>query len=97
MNKDPNNPFNWRHRTEPSIFAKDVYFRTRSDGKTDSQRASDVVEAKKINGKSPTVVYGLGEPKTKAKSKTDKLLAYKHFGTYSKATPSIKRPNKHEQ
>lgn len=91
MSKDPNNPFNWRLRTEPSIFAKDIYFRMRSDGKTDSQRVSEIVEAKKVNGKSPTVVHGLG------KSKEEKILAYKHFGTYSKATPSIKHPNKHEK
>lgn len=93
MNRDINNPFNWRMRAEPSIFAKDLYFRTRSDGKTDSQRSSEVTEAKKVNGKSPPVVPGLGQA---TRVRTEKLLAYKQFGVYSKAKPS-KQPNKHEK
>lgn len=92
MSKDHNNPFNWRLRTGPSIFAQDAYFRPKADGKTDSQRASDVVEAKKVNGKAPPVVYGLGK-----KEREKDLLAYKHFGVYSKAGPSTKKPNKHEK
>jgi len=92
MNNDINNPFNWRMRKEPSIFVKDIYFRARSDGKTDSQRSSEVTEAKKINGKSPPVVPGLGES---SRVRTEKLLAYKQFGVYSQAKPS-KKPNKHE-
>lgn len=91
MNKDTNNPFNWRMRTEPSIFAKDIYFRARADGKTDSQRSSEVAERKKVDGVSPPVVRGISK-----KDRTEKALAYKHFGTYAKATPSIKHPNKHE-
>lgn len=93
MNRDINNPFNWRMRTEPSIFLKDIYFRARSDGKTDSQRSSEVTEAKKVNGKSPPVVPGLGEA---SRVRAEKLLAYKQFGVYSLAQPS-KKPNKHEK
>lgn len=92
-NNDPNNPFNWRLRTGPSIFLQDPYFRARSDGLTDSQRVSQLVESKKIDGKSPPVVPGL----SKNEKKTKDLLAYKQFGTYSKAMPSTKRPNKHEK
>lgn len=91
MTKDPNSPFNWRMRTEPSIFAQDPYFKPKSDGKTDSQRASDIVEAKKVNGKAPPVVHGLSR-----KQQTDKLLEYKQFGTYSRAQPG-KQANKHEK
>lgn len=92
MNKDPRSPFNWRQRMEPSIFAQDTYFRTRTDGKTDSQRATEVVERKKVDGVSPPVVRGISK-----KERTEKALAYKHFGVYTKATPSVRQPNKHEQ
>lgn len=93
MNKAPNNPFNWRLRTEPSIFAKDPYFRPKADGKTDSQRATDTVEARRKQGDDPGGMYNIGK---NTKAKEERLLAYKHFGTYSRATPSIKHPNKHE-
>lgn len=89
MNQDPNNPFNWRLRTTPSIFATDPYFKTRSDGKTDSQRVSEIVEAKKINGFAPPTVYGLNK-------RAQDLLSYKQFGVYSKAQPG-KNKNKHEK
>lgn len=94
MSKDPNSPFNWRMRTGPSIFAKDPYFRAKVDGLTDSQRVSQIVETRRLNGKIPVVVYGLGNKDT-VKDKENKLLAYKQFGTYSRAQPS-KKPNKHE-
>ena len=91
---DPNNPFNWRLRTEPSIFAKDIYFRTKSDGKSDSQRSSEVASTRRKKGTDPVDLYALGKSH---KARQEKLLAYKHFGTYTKATPSIKHPNKHEK
>ena len=91
---DPNNPFNWRLRTEPSIFAKDLYFRTKSDGKSDSQRSSEVAATRRKNGNDPVDLYALGQSQ---RSRQEKLLAYKHFGAYAKATPSIKHPNKHEK
>lgn len=95
MRKDPNSPFNWHLRTEPSIFAKDPYFRAKADGKTDSQRATDTVENRRKNtGKDHGTIAALGKM---TKEKEAKLLAYKHFGTYTKATPSIKHPNKHEK
>ena len=94
MTKDPNSPFNWKQRKEPSIFATDPYFRTKSDGKTDSQRATDAVERRRMEGVDPGTISNLGKP---SKEKEAQLLAYRHFGTYSKAVPSIKRPNKHEK
>lgn len=95
MTDDPSNPFNWRLRTTPSIFAQDPYFRTKADGKTDSQRATDTVEQRRSStGIDPGTLFGLGRP---SKEKERQLLAYKQFGIYSKASPSIKHPNKHEQ
>ena len=33
---------------------------------------------------------------SKRKEKLDQILAYKHFGTFTRAKASIKHPNKHE-
>lgn len=94
MNNDPNSPFNWYLRNGPSIFAQDPYFRPKADGKTDSQRATDTVEKRRVNGIDPGTISNLGKH---TKEKEAQLLAYKQFGTYSKAVPSTKRPNKHEK
>lgn len=95
MSKDPNSPFNWRMRKEPSMFATDPYFKMKADGKTDSQRAMDTVESRRKQGDDPGTLYGIGKP---TKEKEEKLLAYKQFGTYSKAKPSsVRVPNKHEK
>lgn len=94
MNKDPRNPFNWRLRTGPSIFATDPYFKAKADGKTNSQRATDTVENRRKNGDDPSTLYGIGRT---TKEKEEKMLAYKQFGIYSRAKASSKRPNKHEQ
>ena len=95
MNKDPNNPFNWRLRTEPSIFYKDITFRAKGpDGKSASQISAEFVENKRMQGIEPGAITGLGKP---SKEKEARLLAYKQFGTYSKAVPSTKKPNKHEK
>lgn len=93
MNKDPRSPFNWRMRTEPSIFAKDPYFRAKADGQTDSQRASATVEKRRKEGIDPGTITNLGKP---SKAKEQQILAYRQFGVYSKAVPS-KKPNKHEK
>ena len=94
-NLDPRNPFNWRMRTEPSIFARDPHFRAKGpEGKTTSQIMTDFVERQRANGIEPGSINGLGKP---SKEKEERLLAYKHFGTYSKAAPSTKKPNKHEK
>lgn len=94
MTKDPNSPFNWRMRTEPSIFAKDKYFTPKADGKTDSQRATDTVQNLRSKGVDPGTLHHIGKP---SKEKEERLLAYKNFGTYSRAKPSARQPNKHEQ
>lgn len=93
MNKDPNNPFNWRLRTEPSIFYKDSNFRAKgAEGRSGSQIMTDYVEKKRAEGIEPGAIRGLGKP---TKEKEERLLSYKHFGVYSKAQPA-KKPNKHE-
>ena len=95
MNQDPNNPFNWRLRTEPSIFAKDPYFRAKGpEGKTTGQIMTDFVERQRAKGIEPGAITGLGKT---TKEKEERLLAYKQFGIYSKAKASIKQPNKHEK
>lgn len=94
MNKDPNSPFNWRMRTEPSIFAKDPYFRAKgAEGKTTGQIMTDYVERKRAEGIEPGSIHGLGKL---TKEKEERLIAYKHFGAYSRAKVT-KRPNKHEK
>lgn len=45
---DPNSPFNWRVRTEPSIFAKDVYFRPKQTTITQEQREQQLVDYKQF-------------------------------------------------
>ncbi|MFM7011481.1 MAG: hypothetical protein ACKO0Z_19490 [Betaproteobacteria bacterium] len=92
MSKDPESPFNWHLRKRPSVFAQDAHFRAKADGKTDSQRVSDVVQAKQVDGKSPPVVYGLNK-----KEREKAVLAFRHFGEYTRAVPSTKKPNKHEK
>lgn len=95
MNDDPNSPFNWRMRTGPSIFFKDPYFRAKGlEGKTASQIMTDFVERQRAKGIEPGAITGLGKT---TKEKEERLLAYKQFGIYSKAKPSIKNPNKHEK
>ena len=94
MNNDINNPFNWRMRTRPSIFANDPAFRAKADGKTDNQRATETVQRRRDQGVDPVKLYGIGKP---TKEKEERLLAYKQFGTYSKAVPSKRQPNKHEK
>jgi hypothetical protein len=91
---NPNSPFNWRNRTEPSIFATDPQFRATSTGKTGSQIASESVEARRVQGVDPKALTNIGVP---TKEKVERLLAYKQFGVYSRAKPSIKKPNKHEK
>jgi hypothetical protein len=94
MTQDPTNPFNWRMRTEPSIFAKDVSFTPRKNGKSNSEVQSEVIAQKVANGESPGSINNLGRHTAE---KERKMLAYRQFGVYSKATPSIKHPNKHEE
>ncbi len=92
---DPNNPFNWRMRTEPSIFAQDPQFRPKgADGKTGGQIMTEVLDKRRATGKDPGTIFGIG---VQDKEKEERLLAYRQFGTYSRATPSIKKPNKHEK
>lgn len=96
MTKDINSPFNWRLRTGPSIFAKDVNFRPRKDGKSIGEVQTEIVDSKRARGELPGNLYGLGSP-ANAKAREERMLAYKQFGVYSKAVPSIKHPNKHEK
>ena len=92
---DPNSPFNWHMRTEPSIFAQDAYFRPKGPEKrTSGQIMTEVLDKRRATGKDPGTIFGIG---VQDREKEERLLAYRQFGTYSKATPSTKKPNKHEK
>lgn len=94
MTKDPRSPFNWRMHTEPSIFATDPAFKARKDGKTDSERASEITEARRSSSKDPVDLYALGAA---ARNRRDRsLLAYKQFGATGKSG-APKKLNKHEK
>lgn len=53
-------PFRWRERTEPSIFASDINFIGKSNGKTVSQIASKAVDDQRRKGKMSGTIPGLG-------------------------------------
>ncbi|MGL4260900.1 MAG: hypothetical protein ACRCTX_04710 [Afipia sp.] len=94
MGKDINNPFNWRMRTAPSIFAEDPYFRPKgSEGKTGSQIMTEVLDKRRAdgNGVDPGTIANMGRAKEK------RLRANKPFGTYSRAVPSTKSRAAHER
>jgi hypothetical protein len=92
-NCHPDSPFHWRERTEPSIFAKDLYFMAKgAQGLSGSHIAAIVTEDQRKQGK-PDTLYNVGKKHTK---RSEKIVAYKHFGVYSAAAPSKKKPNKHE-
>lgn len=94
MTHDPRSPFNWHMRTEPSIFARDPYFRPKgSQGRTGSQIMTEYVEKKRSEGIEPGSINGLGKV---TKEKEERLLAYRQFGIFSRAKPIAKKPNKHE-
>lgn len=93
MTSDIRSPFNWRLRTEPSIFAQDPIFRAKKDGKSIGEVQTETVERKRDEGQLPGHIYGVGS----AAKQDERLLAYKQFGTNVKNGKSSKKPNKHEQ
>ena len=88
---DPLSPFEWYKCKEPSIFAKDLAFRARKDGKSNSEVQSEVITRRIASGESPGTIKGISQKQVVL----DRLLAYKHFG--NRPTDSIKHPNKHEE
>lgn len=89
---DPRSPFNWRLNKEPTIFAKDLHFRPRSNGKSNSELQSQAITRRVAKGENPGTVPGLS-----SKKRVETMLAYKQFGVFSRAEPTPKKPNKHEQ
>lgn len=91
---EPLSPFNWRENKEPTIFYKDPHFRAKGPtGRSGSQIMADWVEQRRADGFEPSVVNNLGSD---TKEKEERMLAYRQFGTYSRAQPG-KKPNKHEK
>ena len=91
----PDSPFHWAHNPRDSMFMADHTFRAKgAEGKSGSQVASDFVESQRKLGKTPGTVHKLGSRK---KEKELAVLAFKQYGTYSRAHPNVKPTlNKHE-
>jgi hypothetical protein len=91
----PDSPFHWAHNPRPSLFAQDQLFKAKgADGLSTSQIASVAVEDQRKVGKNVGSIKNLG---AQTKEKELALIAYKQFGTYSRAKPNIKPTlNKHE-
>ena len=87
-------PFKWRNDPRPSIFAQDPYFRAPSSGKTNSEAQTEQVQRRREQGELPGHIHNLGKP---SKKREEQLLAYRQFGVYSKAQPSIRVRNRHEE
>lgn len=94
MSKDPNSPFNWQTRSTPSVFAQDATFRPRAQGKSIGEAQSAAIERRIAAGESPGTLDGIGK---RDKEREARMLAYRQFGTYSRAGMPKKKPNKHEK
>lgn len=93
-NCHPDSPFHWAHNPRPSMFVRDVTFRPKgTSDQSIGQLAAQSVDTRRANGEVVGHLYGIGQ---NTKEKEAKLVAYKQFGIYSKAKPSIRNPNKHE-
>lgn len=94
-NCHPDSPFHWAHNRRPSMFVQDYLFRPKGTSDKDAgQIQSDVLEKRRAAGEAVGHMHGLGKHTTE---KEKQIIAYKQFGIYSKAKPSIRNPNKHEQ
>lgn len=94
-NCHPDSPFHWAHNKRKSVFAQDISFRAKGASEKDAgQVQSDVLERRRAAGEAVGYMHGLGKHTV---DREKQLIAYKQFGIYSKAKPSIRNPNKHEQ
>ena len=91
----PDSPFHWASNPRDSIFMADHTFRAKgAEGKSGSQVASDFVESQRKLGKNVGTIHKLGSQSAETEVA---LIAYKQFGTYSRAHPNVKPTlNKHE-
>lgn len=94
-NCHPDSPFHWAHNQRPSIFAQDVSFRPKGGADRGiGQTQAEVLEKRRAAGEAYGHMHGIGQHTAE---KEKQLIAYKQFGIYSKAGPSLKKANKHEQ
>lgn len=94
---DPNNPFMWAKFPRDSIFVKDVTFRAKGlDGKSGAQIATDTIDKRRETNPMLGTINNIGSAAHR-KAEEERMLAYRQFGVYSRAQPSIKQPNKHEK
>ena len=89
----PNSPFLWYKHPRDSIFVKDHTFRPKSpDGKTIGQLVTTNLDKRREEGEKVGFMPGL------SKKREEEVLAYRLFGTYSRAKASVKpQKNKHEK
>lgn len=94
-NCHPDSPFHWAHNQRPSVFMQDVSFRAKgASEKSIGQSQTETLERRRANGEMVGYMHGIGKHTVE---KEKQLIAYKQFGVYSKAGPSLKKANKHEQ
>jgi hypothetical protein len=93
----PSSPFHWAEHPQDSIFVKDVTFRAKgNDGKSGAQIATDVIEKRREINPMLGTLHSMGSRENRQKEE-ERMLAYRQFGVYSRATPTTKQPNKHEK
>ena len=90
-NCHPDSPFHWAEKQQPSIFAKDNTFTAKNkEGQSIGQIVTTRLDKLRDEGQQVGKISGL------SKKNEEAILAYKQFGIYSKAVPSVRKPNKHE-
>lgn len=93
----PTSPFHWATEKRESIFVNDIAFRAKgADGKSAAQIAADVIERRREVDPSLGTIKNIGTAANRHKEE-ERMLAFRQFGVYSRAKPSIRHPNKHEK
>jgi hypothetical protein len=91
-NCHPDSPFHWAEKQQLSIFARDNTFTAKNkEGQSIGQIVTTRLDKLREEGQAVGKISGL------SKKNEDAILAYKQFGVYSKAVPSVRKPNKHEE
>lgn len=70
-------PFMWKHRTEPSMFMSDPYFR--NNKMSGSAAATQRVEEARARGEKMGTMYGI------SRNREEEILRMRIFSTYSLA------------
>jgi len=96
-NCHPDSPFHWAENPRDSIFLQDVTFRAKgSDGRSGAQIASATLDKRREDDPMIGTIKNIGTG-TNRRKEEERMLAYRQFGQFSRAKPSTKMPNKHEE